>query len=123
MKKFSLVVSFLIVLSLPLTACADCQTQKNLVPATDTLPAYHTMISGKVCNHSSRVVGTISATCLYNEAGELEYHRLSRSCECNPLPDVTKPGIADLIRGLQHIGEPCQREWQVAPGQYHPLYK
>ncbi len=129
MKKFAttLTLTLTMVLSLlflPFTVFAgDCQTQKTLVPATDTLPAYHAMVSGKTCNNSSRVAGTISSTCLYNEVGELEYHRVVKGCECNPVPDVTKPGIANIIRGLQHIGETCQREWQVAPGQYHPLYK
>ena len=125
MKKMTIILSVIaMALSLAMTACAgDCQNSRNSVQATDTLPAYHTMISGKTCNHSSRVAGTISSTCLYNEDGKLEYHRLVRSCECNSLPDVTKPGVADIIRGLQHIGESCQKEWYAIPDQYHPLYK
>jgi len=126
MKHFATIFTLTAIfcLSFALTACAsDCTTQRGVVSATSSLPAYHTMVSGKTCNHSSRVVGTISSTCLYNEVGNLQFHRLVRSCECNSLPDVSQPGVAALIKGLQHVGEPCSREWDVAPGQYHPLFK
>ena len=125
MKKITTpLLTIAIFFSMAMTVCAtNCTTKRDVVPASGDLPAYHTMVSGKTCNHSSRVVGTISTTCLLDANGNLTYHRLVRSCECNELPDVVgNQNFRNILVNLKGVGQPCQKEWDDVY-EYHPIYK
>lgn len=113
--------TFLAICAFPILAiAADCSTRWGFVPATDDVPAYHTMVSPK-SSRMSRAYGSVSSTCLHGKSGKLTYHRLYRTYECAPLRPITKE-IADLLRNTEKVGQPCVKEWEDVATFHYLLY-